>query len=468
MPLGGYFNGARKPGKKMNIGTFILAAFSVLLTIQAAHVAWLSLYAWEDADKQALNQAPDKFIEPKLTFTVLLPARHEEQVIQGTIERVVSLNYPREMVQIITIIEAGDIGTIERVNEKIAGLRNRGINNIGLLTFGGQPINKPHGLNLGLTAATGDVVVVFDAEDEPHPDILNLVNTVMVEENVPVVQAGVQLMNYADHWFSALNVLEYFFWFKSRLHYHASAKMVPLGGNTIFMKRALLKQLRGWDEYCLTEDADLGIRTSVARIPIRIVYDDRYVTREETPHSVGQFIKQRTRWTQGFMQVLFKGDWRLLPTWRQRLLAVYTLAFPLFQALLIVYVPLSIYLILFVKMPELLAMIMFMPMYMVIAHYVINVIGLFEFTEAHGLKPGLFRPIQMAFVYMPYQWMLNIAAFRALWRQIRGVNNWEKTAHTGAHLQNVPVNVAQPGRPVQPVPPGYAVPITGKDKNKER
>lgn len=452
----------------MNTLDILLAVFSILLTLQAAHVAWLSLYAWEDADKQARNQAPTTFIEPKLTFTILLPARHEEGVIQGTIQRVIDLNYPRDKVQIITIIEAGDMVTISQVNDKINELNAQGIHNVSILTFGGELINKPHGLNLGLTAATGDVVVVFDAEDRPHPDILNLVNTVMVEESVPVVQAGVQLMNYAEHWFSALNVLEYYFWFKSRLHYHARLGMVPLGGNTIFIKRALLKQLRGWDEYVLTEDADIGIRISVERIPIRIVYDDRFVTGEETPHSVSQFIKQRTRWDQGFIQVLLKGDWLRLPTWRQRLLAVYTLSFPLFQTLLILYVPVSIFLILFVKMPELLAMIMFLPLYMVIAHYVINVVGLYEFASAHDLHPGYLRPIQMALVYMPFQWMLNLAALRAVWRQIRGVNNWEKTAHKGESIPPAQGYYQGPYQPSQPVPPGYAVPVTGKDKRRRK
>ena len=34
---------------------------------------------------------------------------------------------------------------------------------------------------------------------------------------------------------------------------------------------------------------------------------------------------------------------------------------------------------------------------------------------------------------MPYQWMLGYSAFRAVWRQLRGTNSWEKTTHTGAH-----------------------------------
>ena len=134
----------------------------------------------------------------------------------------VDLNYPRELVQILVVIEAGDNGTIAEVQAKLAELRAQGIEHVRLITFDDPPINKPHGLNVGLQQATGDVVTIFDAEDEPHADILQVVNTVMLREDAEVIQCGVQLMNYADRWFSALNVLEYLFWFKSRMHYHAS------------------------------------------------------------------------------------------------------------------------------------------------------------------------------------------------------------------------------------------------------
>ena len=39
----------------------------------------------------------------------------------------------------------------------------------------------------------------------------------------------------------------------------------------------------------------------------------------------------------------------------------------------------------------------------------------------------------MALTYLPYQWVLSYAAVRATIRELRGINNWEKTAHVGAH-----------------------------------
>jgi cellulose synthase/poly-beta-1,6-N-acetylglucosamine synthase-like glycosyltransferase len=264
-----------------------------------------------------------------------------------------------------------------------------------------------------------------------------VVNTVMQREAAPVVQCGVQLMNYRDHWYSALNVLEYLFWFKSRMHYHAAAGMVPLGGNTVFVRRDVLDDLGGWDQTCLTEDADLGIRLSAAGFPIRVVYDGDYVTREETPPTVGQFIRQRTRWSQGFLQVLLKGDWLRLPTFSQRALACYTLAFPLLQALMMLYLPVSL-LTIFAKVPELVAMLSLLPLYMLLAQLAISLVGLFEFTSAYGLRPGLWTPVRMILTYLPYQWLLAFAALRAVWRQLRGITTWEKTAHTGAHRRDRP------------------------------
>lgn len=407
--------------------------FSVLVTIQAAFTVYLMVYTWDQPEVFERARAPERFRPPTLSFTVLLPARHEEGVIHETIRRAVHLNYPPALVEVVVICEAGDRGTIAEAEATIADLAASGHRHVRLLVFDDGPINKPHGLNKGLAATRNEVVTIFDAEDDIHPDILNVVNTIMVEENVAVVQCGVQLMDYHSRWYSALNVLEYFFWFKSRLHFHARAGMIPLGGNTVFFRRSLLERLGGWDEHNLTEDADIGIRISVLGEPVRVMYDDRYVTREETPPTLGHFIRQRTRWCQGFLQTLKKGDWRRLPTWRQRLLALYTLGFPSFQSLLALYIPVSVYMMVAVKVPEVWAMVLLIPFYFLLTHYVLSVIGLFEFAHAHGLRPRWWTPLQMALAYIPYQWVLAYAALRAFVRELRGVSNWEKTKHTGAH-----------------------------------
>jgi glycosyltransferase XagB len=424
------------PGRMMRDLIYaVLVGVSVLVTIQSAHTLYLTLYTWDRPPSEA--QAPDSFRPPSLSFTVMLPARHEEAVIKTTIGRFAEMNYPAELIQVLVICSADDHGTITEAERKIAELQRKGIRNVNMVVFSDGPINKPHGLNAALPHAANDVVTIFDAEDDVHPDIFNVVNTVMVEEQVKVVQAGVQLMNFDSSWYSALNVLEYFFWFKSRLHYHARRGAIPLGGNTVFFDRLLITNLGGWDEHNLTEDADIGLRLSASGERIRVVYDDRYVTKEETPPTIGQFIRQRTRWNQGFMQTLRKGTWKNLPTRKQRRLAFYTLAFPQAQALLGIYVLFSLATMVSLKAPVLAAIITFLPVLMLLGNLLISIVGLYEFAAAHGLKPSSDAVIRLVIGWVPYQLVLSYAALRAVVRQMRGLRNWEKTQHTGVHRARV-------------------------------
>jgi cellulose synthase/poly-beta-1,6-N-acetylglucosamine synthase-like glycosyltransferase len=417
------------------LGALVL---SISLTIQSAYTLYIMLYTWDRPEAYDRALAPQRFLSPQKSFTVMLPARHEEEVIQTTIERVVRANYPLALLEVVVICSVDDTGTIGKAQEKIDQLRGEGIGNVRVLSFSDKPINKPHGLNVGFRATRNEVVTIFDSEDDIHPDIFNVINTVMVEEGVNVVQSGVQLMNYETNWYSTLNVLEYFFWFKSRLHYHARMGSTPLGGNTVFFSRTVVERVGGWDEQNLTEDADIGLRISQLGETVRVVYDDRYVTREETPPTLGHFIRQRTRWSQGFLQTMMKGEWRKLHTFKQRVLALYTLAFPALQAVLGLYFLVSLVMMFTIRTPVLTALILALPTYLLVAHYVLALIGLYEFAKAHGLKPSPMTPLRMTLGYLPYQWVLSYAALRATLRELRGINNWEKTAHVGAHRQAGP------------------------------
>jgi cellulose synthase/poly-beta-1,6-N-acetylglucosamine synthase-like glycosyltransferase len=259
----------------------------------------------------------------------------------------------------------------------------------------------------------------------------------MLNENIDAVQSGVQLMNHNTKWFCFLNVLEYFFWFKSSMHFFARIGMTPLGGNTVFVRRELLEQLGGWDENCLTEDADVGIRLSLSHARLRIIYEDEYVTREETPHTIKQFIKQRTRWNQGFIQILFKGEWLKLEKLSQRFLAFYVLILPEVQALFAILVPVAIFMFFFVKFPLWLAMLTFIPLYCFVLGVFLDLAGLHEFLKAHNRKWKWGESIIVILAFFPYQWILSLAALRAVYRAIKGSTNWEKTAHIGQHRSNI-------------------------------
>ena len=410
----------------------------LFMTVQAIFNIRLRLFIWEAPEHAWLNHAPTVYRDPCLSFTIMLPARHEEDVYRETIQKVYDLNYPKELMQIIAICSDDDTGTIVEAQAKIDEL---GDPNVQLLIYNNKPTSKPRGLNHALQVARGDVVTIFDAEDEPHADILNIINTTMLNEDVDVVQSGVQLMNHNTKWFCFLNVLEYFFWFKSSMHFFARVGITPLGGNTVFVRRELMEQLGGWDETLLTEDADLGIRLSLSHARIRIIYDDEFVTREETPNTIAQFIKQRTRWNQGFIQILFKREWMKLETPAQRLLALYVLILPEVQAFLALLIPVSILMFFFVALPLWLAMLTYLPLYCFILAAFIDLAGLHEFLKAHKRKWSWREAAVMMVAFFPYQFLLGLGAMRAVYRYAKGTTNWEKTAHVGQHRGTTTQNV---------------------------
>lgn len=410
--------------------SYIIFLISIILTLQGVFTLIWMLYAWENPQKVKKHSSPKTFDKPKYSFTAVVPALHEEGVIKSTINAINNIDYPAELKEILVINRIDDVQTIKATKEIISEIHS---NNIKLLIPEYTPKNKPDKLNYALNYATNEVLVIFDAEDEPHKDIYNIVNTIMIEENSDVVQSGIQLMNYKSSWFSTLNVLEYFFWFKSALHFFTSNGITPLGGNTVFFKKDFIKSIGGWDINCLTEDADLGIRLTLKGAKIRIVYDERHVTKEETPPTIISFIKQRTRWNQGFMQILMKGDWAKLPTVKQKFLTGYILFAPILQALLLLYMPIAIYLAFTQKVPIIISIISFIPIFTLFLQILSNTIGLYEFTKLYKLKWGIFDTLKVLLFFFPYQALLMFSSFRALYRTSFNLTGWEKTTHLNAH-----------------------------------
>ena len=414
----------------MAIVCLLVGFFAVALFAHALFSLGLMLYAWQRPERLQATGGPSTFAPPRLHFTVLIPARDEAAVIGDTIARVCSADYPDDMREVVVICQEDDRETIAAVLQAIDDLRE---SRVRLAVYYEGPFNKPHALTVGLGASTAEVVTIFDAEDDVHPDIFHVVNTTMVSESVSVVQGGVQLMNIRDHWFSVFNCLEYYFYFKSRLHFNARVGMVPLGGNTVFFSRELLDRVGGWDVDCLTEDADIGMRISALGEPIRVVYDSRWVTREETPSSVRGLVKQRTRWHQGFLQVLAKGDWRRLPGRRRRILAFVTLCQPVLDAALLCALPLMPLALLVLKLPVPVALLSILPFYGVALQLLANLAGVVVLARDFGQRIPWWVLACMPFTYLPYQWLLSFSALRATFRQVKGNLEWEKTEHLGAH-----------------------------------
>jgi cellulose synthase/poly-beta-1,6-N-acetylglucosamine synthase-like glycosyltransferase len=393
----------------------------------ASATVWWMLHAWSDPDTYEATGFASRAGLPTLSFSLLVPARHEQAVLEQTLEQLVDLDYP--LFEVIAIVGHDD----EETAAVARAVARRHPDTVRVAVDTNWPKNKPKALNTALPLCRGEVVGVFDAEDEVDRRLLRAVDRAFGATGADVVQGGVQLVNFRSSWFSLRNCLEYFFWFRSRLHLHEQHRFIPLGGNTVFVRTDLLRQVDGWDADCLAEDCELGVRLSALGAQISVCYDPHLVTREETPETLWALLKQRTRWNQGFLQVLRKGEWRRLPTRSERLLARYTLAQPFLQAFAGIGIPIAVITALFARVPVGVALITFLPAIPTVAMVMFEAVGLREFCRVYYVRAGFLDYARLIVGTPVYQVVLSLAACRAVIRELRGQRGWEKTAHSGAH-----------------------------------
>jgi cellulose synthase/poly-beta-1,6-N-acetylglucosamine synthase-like glycosyltransferase len=396
-----------------------------------AAIAWTTLVwmvnAWRTPAALIESGLSRQALAPAHSFSLIVPARHEELVLEATLTRLMTSDHPE--FEVLVVVGDDDPGTRD-VAERVAA-RHPG--RLRVVVDASRPKNKPKALNAALPYCSGAITGVFDAEDDVHPALLQGVDQCFQKTDADVVQAGVQLMNFRSSWLTVRNVLEYYFWFRSRLHFHARQGFIPLGGNTVFIRTEVLRSVSGWDPECLAEDCELGVRLSALGARTAVFYEPELVTREECPPTLGAFARQRTRWNQGYLQTLSRGYWRRLP-FRQRALGVYTLAMPYLMAVVWLTIPVAIATALVVKAPVPITLISFLPALPMLSMLAVEVAGLSDFCRTYGERASARDYGRLVLGVLLYQAVLAFAAARAVLRELRGERGWEKTAHAGLHL----------------------------------
>jgi cellulose synthase/poly-beta-1,6-N-acetylglucosamine synthase-like glycosyltransferase len=258
------------------------------------------------------DEARSARVQALPSYTVLVAAFQEEDVIADTIRNLEALEYPEERLEVLLLLEDEDEATITA-----AGAARPRADIHVVRVPDAPPKTKPKALNYGLQLATGDLVTVFDAEDRPDPLQLRRAAVAFerLDPSVACLQAKLHYHNVQQNqitkWFSA----EYLRWFGAVLPALAALRApIPLGGTSMHIRRDVLELVGGWDPFNVTEDADLGIR--LARFGYRTEVLDS-VTYEEANSDFVNWIKQRSRWYKGYIQTWLVHMRRPRALWRQ-------------------------------------------------------------------------------------------------------------------------------------------------------
>lgn len=233
-------------------------------------------------------------------YTVLLPVYDEPAIVTNLINGVGKLEFPSDKLEILLLVEEDDIATQTALLD--ADLQSVRI----VLVPHSMPRTKPKACNYGMSLPDlkGELVTIYDAEDIPDP--LQLRRAVVAFRRMPAeigcLQARLayfnERQNLLTRWFS----LEYDQWFGVVLPAVEELRcVVPLGGTSNHMPTKVWRDIGGWDEFNVTEDADLGVR--LARHGYRTLILDS-ITLEEANSDVVNWIRQRSRWYKGYLQTM--------------------------------------------------------------------------------------------------------------------------------------------------------------------
>jgi cellulose synthase/poly-beta-1,6-N-acetylglucosamine synthase-like glycosyltransferase len=414
-----------------------LALFAIALS-----TLYLNTYAWWDPKTQVRTSYSGLQETEGCSFSLIMPCRNErEDVMRATLAALLEQTHSHK--EVIISVGHDDPETVRTARKLAAEFPDF----VRVSVDVSETKNKPRQLNKALSMCRNSVVGVFDAESIAAEALLAHIDSVFLTKNADVVQGAVQLINYRDTWYSLRNCLEYFTWFRSRLHAHSRQGFIPLGGNTVFIKRDLLNEVGGWDGNCLAEDCDLGVRLSTLGRKIIVAYSPELVTREETPDTLSALVRQRTRWSLGFMQVFAKGDWKKLPTRKMRAIAWWTLMQQHFMAFAGVCIPVAVVAAVWGGFPLVVTLVSFLPLIPTLATIAFDICMLHEFGRDHKFAIAGYDYFRLVVGTPCYQLILAFSALRALFKFVRRDFGWEKTDHSGSHLSYIERGVAEPVRP---------------------
>jgi len=230
-------------------------------------------------------------------YTVMVALYREEQVAAQLVTALRRLRWPTSRLDIKLVCEADDHATILALKSFDLPPHFEIVEVPPM-----APRTKPKALTYALTAARGNYLAVYDAEDRPHPDQLREAygKFRQAPDDIACLQAPLIIANARQSWLSALFSLEYSALFRALLPMLARSRMpLPLGGTSNHFRTDVLRAAGGWDPFNVTEDADLGMRL------YRLGYRSDVLLRqtlEDAPTTARVWMNQRTRWFKGWLQ----------------------------------------------------------------------------------------------------------------------------------------------------------------------
>ncbi len=196
-------------------------------------------------------------------------------------------------------------------------------NGIKVFHLQDYPGFKSGALNFALTqtAPDAEVIAVVDSDYVVQPNFLRETVPYFHNPRVAFVQTPQSFRNSSDNLFAHFSALAQRFFFEISMRSRNEQNAIIFAGTMGLIRKRVLERIGGWDEWCITEDAEASLR--MLSKGYQSIYINQPYGQGLLPITFEATKKQRFRWAFGGMQIL-KRYWRnLFPlpaiTWGQKL-----------------------------------------------------------------------------------------------------------------------------------------------------
>jgi cellulose synthase/poly-beta-1,6-N-acetylglucosamine synthase-like glycosyltransferase len=225
--------------------------------------------------------------------TAIVPAHNEEAMIARALDALLASDYPDLEILVV------DDGSSDRTPDIVAGYARRAVRLIRQANAG-----KANALRTGFAAARYPIVVALDADTLFTPSTVRHLVQAFGDPRVGAVSGNARVGNRVNAltWFQEL---EYVLTLNLERRAYALLNCIPVVPVAVgAWRREAVLSVCGFTASTLAEDTDVTMALGRARY--RVAYAPAALAYTEAPQTLHGLIRQRTRWSFGTLQCLWK------------------------------------------------------------------------------------------------------------------------------------------------------------------
>ena len=280
----------------------VARALQAVIAVSILYVAYLALRGYRAMRDTRPVTGGEGSVLPWVTL--LVAARNEAPVIAATVAALASQDYggaePRFDVLVVDDGSTDGTGDLAR-----SAAATRGRVQVLRRDADGTPRTKGAALVFAHAEVRGEVIGVVDADARVADDFVTRVMAAWrADPGAVAIQAQRRSHNIAHGWLAAAQDEEGLMDMASQCGRHATDGTAELRGNGMFVRRAALDAVGGWNPGALTEDLELSTRLVAAGE--RIALAPQAEVWEEAVITLGALWRQRLRWAEGSLRRLLE------------------------------------------------------------------------------------------------------------------------------------------------------------------